>query len=73
VVASDVGGMREIVENEVNGYTVENTPGAFADKIRSILENETLYNRFSENALYRFTNDFNAGKMTREYMKIYQS
>lgn len=38
VVASNVGGISEIVVNGKNGYVVENTPQAFAEKISCILE-----------------------------------
>lgn len=36
VVASNVGGISEIVVNGENGYVVENTPQAFAEKISCI-------------------------------------
>jgi glycosyltransferase involved in cell wall biosynthesis len=73
VVASHVGGISEIVINDENGYTVKNDPDVFADKISYILENETIYKKFSENALKRFRGHLTVEKMLQGYMEIYQS
>jgi glycosyltransferase involved in cell wall biosynthesis len=71
VVASNVGGISEIVVNGENGYTVENDPNIFAEKISYILENEVIYRKFSENSLYRFSMDLNVNRMLKEYIHIY--
>ena len=47
VVASNVGGISEIVVNGENGYTVENVPDTFAEKIEYILESNDIYSQFS--------------------------
>ncbi|GHU72226.1 hypothetical protein FACS189450_09620 [Spirochaetia bacterium] len=73
IVASDVGGISEIVINGENGYTVENTAIAFAEKIKYILENEDIYKKFSENSLKRFNKDLTVEKMVQGYLEIYQS
>lgn len=73
VVASDVGGIREIVENDVNGYTVKNDAQEFANRISHILENQDVYELFSQNALRRFEKELTVGKMVKGYMDIYQS
>ena len=73
VVASNVGGISEIVVNGENGYTVENVPDIFAEKIEYILENDDIYNHFSRNALERFKKDLTVDKMTVEYLKIYKA
>jgi glycosyltransferase involved in cell wall biosynthesis len=73
VVASNVGGIHEIVVNDENGYTVENNAEDFAEKIRYILENEDVYKKFSENALQRFNKDLTVEKMVQGYMEIYLS
>ena len=72
IVASNVGGISEIVRNGQNGYTVENTIEDFTTKIQSILNNETLYQKMSEQSLEIFKNELTAEKMVSEYMKIYQ-
>lgn len=72
VIASDVGGISEIVVNDVNGYTVQNDAQEFAVKISYILENRKIYDLFSQNALKRFDKDLTVEKMVKGYMDIYQ-
>lgn len=72
IVASNVGGISEIVLNDENGYTVENIPDVFAEKIEYILENSDLYSQFSRNALERFKKNLTVDKMVGEYLKIYK-
>lgn len=72
VVASKVGGISEVVEDDVNGYTVANEAKCFSEKIEYILESENVYKSFSENALLRFNKDLTVDKMVDGYMKIYQ-
>lgn len=72
VVASNVGGISEIVENGKNGYVVENSPQAFAEKISYILENEDVYHSFSAYSLKRFTEDLTIDKMVDAYLDIYR-
>jgi glycosyltransferase involved in cell wall biosynthesis len=73
VVASAVGGVSEIVVNDENGYTVENTAEAFAEKITYILENETVYDKFSKNAFRQYNEKLTIDKMVKGYMAIYLS
>ena len=73
VVASNVGGINEIIVNNENGYVVENDPKLFAEKIEYILENNGIYSRFSENALKRFNSDLTIKNMLEKYMETYTS
>lgn len=73
VVASNVGGISEIVMNGRNGFTVENNPGSFAEKITYILENESVYQSFSTHSLKRFDKDLTVAKMVESYLNIYYS
>lgn len=73
VVASNVGGISEIVENDVNGYTVENDASAFAEKIKFILENKEVYDKFSKNAIDRFNKELTVDKMVNSYLKYYKN
>lgn len=72
VVASKVGGIGEVVEDDVNGYTVNNTAEEFAEKIEYVLEHDDIYKTFSANALKRFNDDLTVDKMVNAYMDIYQ-
>lgn len=50
-VVSGVGGLGDLVRDNVNGYLIsERTPEAFSEKIVELLMNETLIARFSEAA-----------------------
>lgn len=72
VVASDVGGINEIVEDGVNGYTVKNNAQDFALKISYILEHDDVYELFSQNAFKRFKRDLTVENMVKGYLKIYK-
>lgn len=71
VVASDVGGISEIVRNGETGYVVENQPEAFAGKIKYLLEDPAAYTRFSTNALKFFKQELTVDKMVASYLEIY--
>lgn len=73
VVASNVGGIGEIVINDRNGYVVDNTVESFRDKIQYILENSEIYNRFSTCAKKQFVEKLTVEKMTTAYLKVYRS
>jgi len=72
VVSSDVGGIREIVINDKNGYVIENNEQIFIEKIQFILDNEDIYKRFSEYSKRLFNEDLMASKMIEKYKNIYQ-
>ena len=73
VVASNVGGISEIVRNDTNGYVVENTPEAFAARIKEILEDKRRYDSFSKASLEIFNAELTVDKMVNGYLSIYQS
>lgn len=71
VVASDVGGISEIVRNGENGFTLENKAELFAEKIRYILENNNVYGLYSGKSLDIFHSLLTVKNMAEGYMKIY--
>lgn len=71
VVASDVGGVSEIVRNDINGYALPNDADLFATKIQAILEDKDLHKRFSENSLRIFHEELTVDRMAEGYMNIY--
>lgn len=73
VVASDVGGISEIVRNDTNGYVVENSAEAFATRIREILQNREKYEAFSRASLDIYNAELTVDKMVAGYLNIYQS
>ena len=73
VVASNVGGISEIVENGVNGYVVGNTAREFADKIAHILADGERYKHFSQAAEQRYRDTLTVERMASKYLEIYKS
>ena len=71
VVASNVGGVSEIVVDDQTGYAVQNTMEAFTGSIARILEDEQLYSKMKRNAEERFEKDLTAQQMLSGYKKIY--
>jgi glycosyltransferase involved in cell wall biosynthesis len=51
-VCLDGKGNRDIIINEVNGYLIQShDPALFTEKIISLIENDVMYNKMSNNAL----------------------
>lgn len=73
VVASQVGGVSEIIYNDKNGYTVTNDVNAFAQKIDYILSNDYITKKFSSYSKQLFEKHFTASKMVSEYYNIYKN
>ena len=73
VVASDVGGISEIVRNGINGYVVENRAECFATRIREVLEDREKYNDMSKASLDIYNAELTVDKMVSSYLNIYQS
>lgn len=72
IVASNVGGISEIVKNGINGYTVPNASHIFAQKISSILRDEQKCKAFGQNSLKIFQNELTDYQMANKYFKIYK-
>ena len=71
IVASNVGGVSEIVINDVNGFSIENNTDDFVEKIDYILNNKDIYNKYSQNSLKIFQEQLNVDNMVNEYLKLY--
>lgn len=73
VVASNVGGISEIVVNGTNGFVVDNDNVIFAEKLKYLLENEDVYKRFSEKSYQIFAQSLTIEEMVRNYLRIYET
>jgi glycosyltransferase involved in cell wall biosynthesis len=75
VVAVDAPGTRDIIQNQEQGYLVENDPQALAGAIGRLLGNRDLYNRMRASTKERLK-DFDmstlAGKLTDVYQQAIQ-
>lgn len=71
VVASNVGGISEIVKDGENGFTVSNDAVIFCEKISYILGDDDIYRRFSENSLMCYQEKLTVYKMVEGYLNTY--
>jgi len=72
VVASDVGGLPEIIRHGENGLLVENTPQAIAAAIRQLLDNPAFARRIGEAARRTVKERFTVDHMVRRTMEVYR-
>lgn len=71
IVASNVGGISELVHNAVNGYALENKAALFAEKISHILENSQVYDKMSCSSAELYNEHFTVDKMVGGYKEVY--
>ena len=71
VVASNVGGISELVYNGVNGFVLENKAELFAEKIEYILENEQVYDCMSKKSMEMYLKELTVDKMVGKYNEVY--
>jgi len=72
VMATDVGGTSEIVNNE-NGYLIENNDNIvnnITSTLIKILQNKSIHNQKREKSLNNFLNNFSANKNYSKFTKI---
>ncbi len=72
VVASNVGGISEILDGE-NGFAVENTIEEFVEKIDYILKDNIQYNKMCKRALETYNSLLTVDHMVEKYSKIYEN
>lgn len=73
VIASDVGGVSEVVEHQKTGLLIKSkSPESFANAILSISQDHYCYHHFSENSKIKAA-DFSIAKMVNSIDDIYKS
>lgn len=70
-VSYNVGGVSELLENEKEGYAVENKE-EFIEKLETLLESTELREEIGKNALEK-SKKYSAVSMAKEYQKIYEA
>ena len=74
VIARAVGGLKEIIINNENGFLFENSNLSQAVEIGiKVLNDKELYQKISENAMKTVKDKFSMTNIIREYEKIYLS
>ena len=73
VIASNAGGLSEIVEHERTGLLVENTPAAIAQAIRRLKQDPSWAGSLARNARLRVEQKFSAGEMVSRTLAVYRT
>jgi len=74
VIATNVGGVKEIIEDGKTGYIVPpGDPDALAAKSLLVLEDKRLSELISCNARERITGEFSLEAMLKQYLSLYDS
>jgi len=73
IVASNVGGISEIVENGKNGFISDNDEYSFKTCIESVFASENTYKNMAENSRKIYLNKLTVEKMVDGYLHIYKS
>jgi glycosyltransferase involved in cell wall biosynthesis len=73
IVASNVGGISEIVENGKNGFTSDNDEYSFKTYIENIFSSENRYKNMAEHSRKIYKNKLTVEKMVDGYLNIYKS
>lgn len=73
VIATDVGGNREIINNGENGYLIESKSiEAIVDKVVEIYNNKSIFNILNHNAYETIRDRFNIDKTIFNHEKYYK-
>jgi len=76
VIATNVGGVREVIDNNVNGFLVEygdQMTFSFSDKIIMLSDNDGLYEKMKEDSRKKIANLFDLKKAVIKYEEIFYS
>jgi len=73
IVVTDVGGLKEMIENKKEGILVEaKNPKILAMAIKELIENKNLARNLAENAYRKVKEMFSLEKMVKETFNLYQ-
>lgn len=73
VIATSVGGIPEIIENNVSGILVEKeNPEALLSALIKLFENQDLGKKLGENLKTKVETEFSLDKMLRDTLELYQ-
>jgi N-acetyl-alpha-D-glucosaminyl L-malate synthase BshA len=71
VVATEVGGIPEIIENGTNGVLVKPDPKDLANGLGSVLKDSQLYTKLTENAQLKLNNYFTWPRAREQWLALY--
>ncbi len=72
IIASDVGGVHELVENDYNGYLVEKSnPEDLENKLLLLLNNSHKIREMGLNSRKKYKQEFSSGQMLKKIEAVY--
>ncbi len=73
VIATNLGGPREIVQNGVTGFLVDHTEATeMADRVLQLLKDEALRHRMGQAGLTRVMSEFSQQRYVEAYQRLYE-
>lgn len=73
IIASNVGGIPELIEDNYNGILVDiNDTSKFAKSIISLKDNDTLKNKYADNSFCILDDKFNIKNVVEKHNKLYR-
>ena len=72
IVASNDGGLPEIITNGINGILVDSNPDSVAKAILTLLRDSNLMQSLSKNAIITTISKFSWERIALEYQKLYE-
>ncbi|WP_144392664.1 glycosyltransferase [Pleionea sediminis] len=72
-IVSDVGGNRELIKSDVNGYLYQKDDiQELSDRVVKLIKNNELRIKMGEQSFQKARNMFSIEKMTEDYLSLYQ-
>jgi glycosyltransferase involved in cell wall biosynthesis len=71
VLATNAGGIREVIEDGVNGMLLERTVEALAGALLRVHDDRELLRRLSEGALASFEGKYDVRRIAEQYQRFY--
>ena len=71
VLASNVGGISDLVKDKINGFLAENDADNVSEKLQILVKNENLRKKMGERGYLIYKDKFTVEKMVGDYLKLY--
>ncbi|MDX7992001.1 glycosyltransferase family 4 protein [Xenorhabdus littoralis] len=74
VIASNVGGVKELIDDNINGFLVERkNSNQLKEKIQYLIDNESIRTEFGFKSRKKYINNFSFEEMYNKTIKLYTS
>lgn len=70
IIATDVGGITDIIDDSSDGYVTSSSPEEICKKIEYLIENPKVYKMFSEHAISKYKSKFTLNIFEQNFIRI---